>query len=128
MKKLLFTLVIMIGLSSNAQTFIKNYNAFYSSKDFYNIKEQKEIVWSEVNLSVIFSGDDKGDIIFYYGDTAKRYHKTGKVVEGKTPNGKTYRYISCIEEAGPACKVLRYDTGALKVIYDDYFLEFHNLD
>jgi hypothetical protein len=98
MKKLLLLLMLIISFATSAQTFIKHYDHVIKT-DRVNGSVSP---WQQTDITVIFSGNDKGDIIIYTNtglvNHADRYTKIGTILNGKAKDGATYRYIETRNE------------------------------
>ena len=115
-------LVFSIGTSMNAQTFVKHYDHVLK-KDRINNEIGK---LEEINLKVIFSGNDKGDIVFYFdsSESAERYYKVGTIKEGVSKDGLKYRYITTNSEDGNKVIMQLFDNGIFRVHSQDYTMEY----
>ena len=115
------TLIIMtcslffIGAALNAQTFVRHYDHFVKKDRITN----KISDIQQVDLKVIFSGNDKGDIIMYFDSGlnihADRYYKTGKIYDGVSKDGLTYRYIETYNEKKEKVIMQLFDNGVFRV-------------
>jgi hypothetical protein len=127
MKKLLLTVLICFTLSlvTNAQTFVRHYsNVIKRDKATNRLGE-----WEETNLNVIFSGNAKGDIIFYYDlGEVERYYKITEIFHGTTANDLKYRYITTVNEKKDTVMMQLYDNGIFRVHRSKYILEYHSED
>lgn len=121
MKKLLSTLTLLISIATTAQTFTKHYDHFIK-KDRINSEISKE---KKINLDVIFSGNDKGDIIMYFDSTkAERFYKTSKIFSGTSKDNLTYRYIETLNEKGEKVVMQLFDNGVFRVHTQDATFEY----
>ncbi len=113
--------VFLVGSSMNAQTFVKHYDKFLK-KDRINNEVSK---LEDTKLSVIFSGNDRGDIVFYFdsGD-ADRYYKVGTIKDGVSKDNLKYRYISTVDESGKSVIIQLFDNGVLRLHAQDYTIEY----
>jgi hypothetical protein len=127
MKKLLLTALtcLILSLVTNAQTFVRHYsNVIKRDKATNRLGE-----WEETNLNVIFSGNAKGDIIFYYDlGEVERYYKITEIYNGVTVNDLKYRYITTINEKKDTVMMQLYDNGIFRVHRSKYILEYHSED
>jgi hypothetical protein len=127
MKKLLLTTLICFTLSlvTNAQTFVRHYsNVIKRDKTTNKLGE-----WEDTNLNVIFSGNAKGDIIFYYDlGEVERYYKITEIFHGVTANDLKYRYITTVNEKKDTVMMQLYDNGIFRVHRNKYILEYHSED
>lgn len=98
MKKLLLALALFITLITSAQTFTRNYDHIVTKSSGISSIDDVEIT----NVTVIFSGNDKGDIIILKNTPtdliADRYYKSGKIHAGTSKDGFRYRYIETRNE------------------------------
>ena len=114
-------LILMVGSSMNAQTFVKHYDK-YLKKDRINNEVTK---LESTKLSVIFSGNDRGDIVFYFDSgEADRYYKVGTIKEGVSKDNLKYRYISTVDENGKSVIIQLFDNGVLRLHAQDYTIEY----
>jgi len=127
MKKLLLTALtcLILSLVTNAQTFVRHYsNVIKRDKATNRLGE-----WEETNLNVIFSGNAKGDIIFYYDlGEVERYYKITEIFHGTTANDLKYRYITTVNEKKDTVMMQLYDNGIFRVHRSKYILEYHSED
>jgi len=127
MKKLLLTALtcLILSLVTNAQTFVRHYsNVIKRDKATNRLSE-----WEETNLNVIFSGNAKGDIIFYYDlGEVERYYKITEIFHGTTANDLKYRYITTVNEKKDTVMMQLYDNGIFRVHRSKYILEYHSED
>jgi hypothetical protein len=127
MKKLLLTVLtcFTLSLATNAQTFVRHYsNVIKRDKATNRLGE-----WEETNLNVIFSGNAKGDIIFYYDlGEVERYYKITEIYSGITVNDLKYRYITTVNEKKDTVMMQLYDNGIFRVHRSKYILEYHSED
>jgi len=125
MKKLLLTVLTCFTLSlvTNAQSFVGHYiNVIKRNKVTNKLGE-----WEETNLNVIFSGNAKGDIIFYYpSGEVERYYKITDIFHGTTVNNLKYRYITTVNEKKDTVMMQLYNNGVFRVHYSKYILEYHS--
>ena len=98
MKKLLLATALLISLATSAQTFVKRYDHVIKT-DRVNGSVSP---WQQTDITVIFSGNEKGYIIIYTNtglvNHADRYTKVGHILPGKAKDGATYRYIQTRNE------------------------------
>jgi hypothetical protein len=121
MKKLLSALTLLISLTISAQTFTNHYDKFIK-KDRIN-NDESEI--TETNLDVIFSGNEKGDIIMYFDSTnVQRFYKTSKIFSGTSKDNFKYRYIETINEKGEKVVMQLFDSGVFRVHTQDATFEY----
>jgi hypothetical protein len=129
MKKLLLVVLafftLSFGMNVNAQTFVRHYNNVIKRDKATN----KLGEWEETNLNVIFSGNAKGDIIFYYDlGEVERYYKITEIFHGVTTNDLKYRYITTINEKKDTVMMQLYDNGVFRVHHKKFILEYHTED
>jgi hypothetical protein len=127
MKKLLLTLTLLISMMMSSQTFTKNYDRFIK-------KDNKTIVMGELeetNITVVFSGNDKGDIIILDNTgldlRVERYYKTGKIYEGTSKDGFKYRYIETRDEKDEKVIMQLFDIGVFRINYRDFTYEYQQV-
>jgi len=124
MKKLLLAIALFITLSMNSQTFVKHYDLVII-KDRVN-NDQSGV--KDTDLSVIFSGDSRGDIIFYFGSgDVKRYIKTGKITQGTSKDNLSYRYINTVDEDKNEIILQLFDNGVFRVHTQDVTYEYQEV-
>jgi hypothetical protein len=124
MKKLLLAIALFITLSMNSQSFVKHYNLVII-KDRVN-NDQSGV--KDTDLSVIFSGDSRGDIIFYFGSgDVKRYIKTGKITQGASKDNLSYRYINTVDEDKNEIILQLFDNGVFRVHTQDVTYEYQEV-
>lgn len=127
MKKVLLTALtcFTLSLATPAQTFVRHYtNVIKRDKATNKLGD-----WEDANLNVIFSGNAKGDIIFYYDlGEVERYYKITEIFHGVTANDLKYRYITTVNEKKDTMMMQLYDNGVFRVHYKKYILEYHNED
>jgi hypothetical protein len=127
MKKLLLTLTLLISMMMSSQTFTKNYDRFIK-------KDNRTIVVGELeetNITVVFSGNDKGDIIILDNTGSElrveRYYKTGKIYEGTSKDGFKYRYIETRDEKDEKVIMQLFDIGVFRINYRDFTYEYQQV-
>jgi hypothetical protein len=127
MKKLLLTLTLLISMMMSSQTFTKKYNHFTKTDRITNTVSELE----STNLTVIFSGNDKGDIIMYFDSGYRihidRFYKTGKIYEGTSKDGLKYRYIETCHERKEKVIIQLFDIGVFRVHTQDATYEYQEL-
>ena len=116
--------LFFIGVSLNAQTFVKHYDHVLKKDRVNNERSDVE----RANLSVIFSGNDRGDIIFYFGSgDVKRYIKTGKIIQGTSKDNLSYRYINTVDEDKNKVILQLFDNGVFRVHTQDITYEYQEV-
>jgi hypothetical protein len=124
MKKLLLAIALFITLSMNSQTFVKHYDLVIIKDRVNNDQSGVE----DTDLSVIFSGDSRGDIIFYFGSgDVKRYIKTGKITQGASKDNLSYRYINTVDEDKNEIILQLFDNGVFRVHTQDVTYEYQEV-
>lgn len=124
MKKLLLAITLFITLSMNSQSFVKHYNLVIIKDRVNNDQSGVE----DTDLSVIFSGDSRGDIIFYFGSgDVKRYIKTGKITQGASKDNLSYRYINTVDEDKNEIVLQLFDNGVFRVHTQDVTYEYQEV-
>jgi hypothetical protein len=115
MKKLLLVIALFISMMVTSQTFTRHY-------DYVAIKEGSYRTITELmptDITVVFSGNDKGDIIVLSNLTdnlsAVRYYKTGKIFDGKSKDGFTFRYIETHNEEKEKVIMQLFDIGVFRI-------------
>jgi hypothetical protein len=115
MKKLLLAITLFISVATSAQTFTRHY-------DYVAIKEGNYRTIAELmstDIHVVFSGNDKGDIIVLSNLTdnlsAVRYYKTGRIFDGKSKDGFKFRYIETRDEKGEKVIMQLFDIGVFRI-------------
>jgi hypothetical protein len=115
MKKLLLAVALFISLAAGAQTFTRHYDLVVTKSRSASISDDAETT----NITVIFSGNDKGDIIILNNTPtdiiADRYYKTGKIYDGTSRDGFKYRYIETCNEKGEKAIMQLFDIGVFRV-------------
>ncbi len=115
MKKLLLVIALFISMMVTSQTFTRHY-------DYVAIKEGSYRTITELmptDITVVFSGNDKGDIIVLSNLTdnlsAVRYYKTGKIFDGKSKDGFKFRYIETRNEEKEKVIIQLFDIGVFRI-------------
>jgi hypothetical protein len=115
MKKLLLAAVLFISLATSAQTFTRHYDLVVTKSNISNRITEVE----PTNVTAIFSGNDKGDIIILNSTAtdliAERYYKTGRIYEGTSKDGFKYRYIETRNEKQEKVIMQLFDMGVFRV-------------
>ena len=125
MKKLLLATALFISLATNAQTFVKRYDHVIKT-DRVNGSVSP---WQQTDITAIFSGNEKGDIIIYTNtglvNHADRYTKVGHILPGKAKDGATYRYIETRNEKKEKVIMQLFDDiGVFRVHTQDATFEY----
>ena len=121
MKKLLATLTFAFTVAASSQTFVKHYDHVLKKDRINNEIDKIE----DIKLSVIFSGNDKGDIVFYFDSgEAQRYYKTGTIRKGVSKDKLQYRYITALAEDNTKIIIQLFDNGVLRMHYQDYTMQY----
>jgi hypothetical protein len=129
MKKLLLTLTLtlFISMMMSAQTFTKNYDHFIKKDKSAHVVSELQ----ETNVTVVFSGNDKGDIIILNNSGLElrvdRYYKTGGIYEGTSKDGFKYRYIETRSEKGEKVIMQLFDIGVFRVNGQDFIYEYQQV-
>lgn len=115
MKKLLLAITFFITLITSAQTFTRQYDlVVVKNKGTRTLNEAES-----TNILVVFSGNDKGDIIILNttakGLVAERYYKTGRILEGTSKDGFQYKYIETVNEKQEKVIMQLFDIGVFRV-------------
>lgn len=120
-KVLLLIALLLCGAISLAQnTFVRKYTFYYTKQNGVLDNGQK------ASVTVVFNEKDTGNIVLYFGTKKKVLYKTGEVEKNETEGGYKYQYIDCIDEDGKTIGFQFFDdTGTMRLIYSDGFLEFH---
>jgi hypothetical protein len=115
MKKLLLVIALFISMMVTSQTFTRHY-------DYVAIKEGSYRTVTELmptDITVVFSGNDKGDIIVLSNLTdnlsAVRYYKTGRIFDGKSKDGFKFRYIETRNEEKEKVIIQLFDIGVFRI-------------
>lgn len=115
MKKLLLAATLFISLATSAQTFTRHYDLIVTKNKDTNVVTEVETT----NVTAIFSGNDKGDIIILNSTAtdliADRYYKTGRIYEGTSKDGFKYRYIETRNEKQEKVIMQLFDIGVFRV-------------
>lgn len=115
MKKLLLAAVLFISLATSAQTFTRHYDLVVTKSNSSNRITEVE----PTNVTAIFSGNDKGDIIILNSTAtdliAERYYKTGRIYEGTSKDGFKYRYIETRNEKQEKVIMQLFDMGVFRI-------------
>ena len=124
MKKLLLVATLFISLVMSAQTFTKNYDHVIIKNRSTNTVSGLE----QTSITVIFSGNEKGDIIILNSInpelSADRYYKTGRIYDGISKDGFKYRYIETRNEKGEKVIMQLFDMGVFRVHTDGITYEY----
>jgi hypothetical protein len=115
MKKLLLAAVLFISLATSAQTFTRHYDLVVTKSNSSNRITEVE----PTNVTAIFSGNDKGDIIILNSTAtdliAERYYKTGRIYEGTSKDGFKYRYIETRNEKQEKVIMQLFEMGVFRI-------------
>ena len=115
MKKLLLAAVLFISLATSAQTFTRHYDLVVTKSNSSNRITEVE----PTNVTAIFSGNDKGDIIILNSTTtdliADRYYKTGRIYEGTSKDGFKYKYIETRNEKQEKVIMQLFEMGVFRI-------------
>lgn len=127
MKKLLLAITLFISLATNAQTFTKHYDhVITKDRDTRTISNLEQ-----TSITVIFSGNDKGDIIILNSASselrAERYYKTGRIYNGTSKDGFKYRYIETRNENKQKVIMQLFDIGVFRVHTQEATYEYQEL-
>ena len=127
MKKLLLAATLFISLALSAQTFTRRYDHVITKNKQTN--KFSNLEWT--NVTTIFSGNDKGDIIILTNTNselnADRYYKTGRIYDGVSKDGFKYRYIETHNEKGEKVIMQLFDIGVFRVHTQDATYEYQEL-
>jgi hypothetical protein len=117
-------MTFLLGQTMQSQTFVKHYNKVIGK----NTTTNEYSSWADTNLTAIFSGNDKGDIILYYSDNnVERFIKSGKITSGVNKQGLKFRYIETHNETGDKVTLQLFDNDIFRVLYTDYIIEYQNI-
>jgi hypothetical protein len=122
MKKLLLLIALLLcSVVCLAQkTFVRKYTYYYTKENGVIDDGQK------TDVTIVFNQKDTGNIIMYYGTTKRTLYKTGQLENSQSEGGHKYQYIECVDDDGKAIGFQFFDeTGTVRLIYSDGFLEFH---
>lgn len=115
MKKLLLAATLFISLATSAQTFTRHYDLIVTKNKDTNVVTEVETT----NVTAIFSGNDKGDIIILNSTAtdliADRYYKTGRIYDGTSKDGFKYRYIETRNESKQKVIMQLFDIGVFRI-------------
>jgi len=115
MKKLLLAAVLFISLATSAQTFTRHYDLVVTKSNSSNRITEVE----PTNVTAIFSGNDKGDIIILNSTAtdliADRYYKTGRIYEGTSKDGFKYKYIETRNEKQEKVIMQLFEMGVFRI-------------
>ena len=115
MKKLLLAAVLFISLATSAHTFTRHYDLVVTKSNSSNRITEVE----PTNVTAIFSGNDKGDIIILNSTAtdliAERYYKTGRIYEGTSKDGFKYRYIETRNEKQEKVIIQLFEMGVFRI-------------
>lgn len=123
MKKLLVILALILGVSTNAQTksYVLKYDTFRKTTKNPKVKVRNK----KTKLYVIFSGDEKGDVILFFNENkVERYKKTNQIQEGVNKEGKPFRWIATVREDGIPALLQLFDNNVLRIHYRGYNIEY----
>ena len=121
MKKLLLVIALFISMMMSSQSFIKHYDHVIKKDRVNNELSQ----WEPTNLIAIFSGNNKGDVVLYFGTgTVERYTKTGVIKQGISKDGFKYRYIHTFDENRIPTILQLFDSGVFRVHTQDETYEY----
>jgi hypothetical protein len=123
MKKLLIMLALVLGVSANAQT--KSYTLKYNTSIKTTKNPKAKFKAKDIDLYVIFSGDDKGDVILFFNEyKIERYKKSNHIQEGVNKEGKPFRWIATVREDGVPALLQLFDNNVLRIHYQGYTIEY----
>jgi len=123
MKKLLVMLALVLGVSTNAQT--KSYSFKYNTSIKTTKNPKAKFRNEKIQLYVIFSGDEKGDVILFFNEyKVERYKKTNQIQEGVNKEGKSFRWIATVREDGVPALLQLFDNNVLRIHYRGYNVEY----
>jgi len=128
MKKLLLAAVLFISLATSAQTFTRHYDLVVTKSNSSNRITEVE----PTNVTAIFSGNDKGDIIILNSTAteliAERYYKTGRIYEGTSKDGFKYRYIETRNEKQEKVIMQLFEMGVFRIHTSQATYEYQQAD
>jgi hypothetical protein len=122
MKKLLLLIALLLcSVISFAQnTFVRKYTFYYTKENGVVDEGQK------ADVTVVFNEKGTGNIILYLGTKKRTLYKTGELQNNETEGGYKYQYIDCVDDEGKNIGFQFFDdSGTMRLIYSDGFLEFH---
>lgn len=123
MKKLLVILALVLGVSINAQT--KSFSIKYNTSIKITTNPKSSFKKEKINLYVIFSGDEKGDVILFFNENKiERYKKYNEIQEGVNKEGKSFRWIATVREDGVPALLQLFDNNVLRIHYRGYNIEY----
>jgi hypothetical protein len=115
MKKLLLSIALFISMMVSSQTFTRYYDHVILKDGITRTIDSLE----ETSTTVVFSGNDKGDIIILTNTgldlRAERYYKTGRIYDGTSKDGFKYRYIETRNESKQKVIMQLFDIGVFRV-------------
>lgn len=125
MKKLLLAVVLFISMTVSSQTFVRYYDRVAKKDRITHTIGESELT----DLTVVFSGNDKGDIIVFFNSGMSthvdRYYKTGKIYNGTSKDGFKYRYIETRNEQKEKIIMQLFDDiGIFRVHTQDATFEY----
>ena len=116
-------LVLILGVSTNAQT--KSYTLKYNTSIKTTKNPKVKFKVKDIDLYVIFSGDDKGDVILFFNEyKIERYKKSNQIQEGVNKEGKPFRWIATVREDGVRALLQLFDNNVLRIHYQGYTIEY----
>lgn len=119
-KILLLTAMLCATISFAQNTFVHKYTYFYTKENGVVDEGKKG------DVTIVFNEKDTGNIVLYYGSKRKVLYKTGELEKNQTDGGYKYQYIDCIDDEGKNIGFQFFDdTGTVRLIYSDGYLEFH---
>jgi hypothetical protein len=121
MKKLTLILLLLLATMSFAQnTFVHKYTYYYT--------KENDVVddGKKTNVTIVFNEKDTSNIVLYFGTKKRTLYKTGELENNVSNGGHKYQYIECIDDEGTEIGFQFFDdTGTVRLIYKDGYLEFH---
>ena len=121
MKRTFILATLMLSMASFAQnTFVHKYTYYYTKQNGV-VDDGKK-----TDVTIVFNEKNTGNIVMYFGTTKKVLYKTGELEKNESTGGYKYQYIECVDDEGKSIGFQFFDdSGTVRLIYSDGFLEFH---
>jgi len=117
---LLIALLLCSVISLAQNTFVRKYTFYYTKQNGVVYEGKK------TDVTVVFNEKNTGNIVLYFGTKKKTLYKTGELENNQSEGGYKYQYIDCVDEDGKNIGFQFFDdSGTMRLIYSDGFLEFH---
>jgi hypothetical protein len=118
-KAILLFMFLCVNLNFAQDTFVNKYTSYITNID------DKKSEWEEIDLTVVFNEKNTNNVVLYYPNKTKTLYKIGNVKTDKTSGGDEFQIIECIDDGGLKVSLQLFD-GALRILFDGGYIEFHN--